>query len=211
MAMKLLCPRCGEAAAAPSAWSSSWRCDQHGEVYPLRQVQSLSPEGVAGLLRNAVVPVMLPWPLPDGWLVTGFAAAGDERSGTRGCAVALSGPNPVGGPGEMLVVCEELGVGLGAYCAGVDGPDPGAGLATGPPHAQVRFGNHEFPLWLVDAPGRAAFVGEMLGGWLWVVLWPDTAGTLLVEPMQLWDLRDRSQDLDLPFGARSPRLPGETG
>jgi hypothetical protein len=39
------------------------------------------------------------------------------------------------------------------------------------------------------------------------VLWPDTAGTLLVEPLALRDLRDPGQDLDLPFGAASPRLP----
>jgi hypothetical protein len=60
----------------------------------------------------------------------------------------------------------------------------------------------------VDAPDRAAFAGEMLGNWLWVVLWPDTAGVLLVEPLTLRDLRDPDQDLDLPFGAASPRLPG---
>jgi hypothetical protein len=180
----------------------------HGDIYPLRQVRSLSQHGLAGLVRNAVVPVMMPWPLPGGWLVTGFAAAGDDRSGARGCAVALSGPNPVGGPGEMLVICEELGVGLGAHCAGLIGPDPGDGFPNCSPHAQVRFGNHEFPLWNLDSPGRAVFVGELLGGWLWVLLWPDTAGTLLIESMPLRDLRDPGQDLDLPFGARSPRLPG---
>jgi len=208
-AIDLSCPRCGAVAIAPSAWSSSWRCASHGDVYPLRQVRSLSREGLAGLVRNAIVPVMLPWPLPGGWLLTGFAAAGDERSGTKGCAVALSGPNPVGGPGEMLLICEELGVGLGAYCAGLEGPDPGAGFPDCSPHAQVEFGNHEFPLWHVDAPGRAAFAGEVMGSWLWILLWPDTAGTLLVEPMRLLDLRDPGQELDLPFGARSPRLPGE--
>lgn len=206
--MGLTCPRCGAAVVSPSAWSSSWRCARHGDIYPLRQVQSVSAEGLAGLLRNAHVPVMLPWPLPGGWLVTGFAAAGDERTGTRGCVVALSGPNPVGGPGEMLLVSEEPGVGLGASCAGLPGPDPGTGFPAGPPHAQVRFGNHEFPLWTTDAPGCAAFVGELMGIWLWVLLWPDTAGTLLVEPLQLVDLRDPGLDLDLPFGARSPRLPG---
>jgi len=206
--MDLYCPRCGSAAIAPSAWSSSWRCATHGDIYPLRQVQSLSPHGLAGLIRNAMVPVMLPWPLPGGWLVTGFAAAGDDRSGAKGCAVALSGPNPVGGPGEMLVICEELGVGLGAHCADLMGPDPGDGFPDCSPHAQVRFGNHEFPLWNLDSPGRAVFVGEMLGGWLWVLLWPETAGTLLVESMPLRDLRDPGQNLDLPFGARSPRLPG---
>jgi hypothetical protein len=29
--------------------------------------------------------------------------------------------------------------------------------------------------------------------------------------MRLLDLRDPGQELDLPFGARSPRLPGESG
>jgi hypothetical protein len=206
--MGLTCPRCGRTAMSPSVWSSSWRCARHGDIYPLRQVQSLSPEGLAGLLRHAAVPVMLPWPLPGGWLLTGFAAAGDERSGMRGCAVALSGPNPVGGPGEMLLICEELGVGLGARCAGLEGPDPGEAFPQCSPQAQVKFGNHEFPLWNIDSPGRAAFAGELMGGWLWVLLWPDTAGTLLVESMRLLDLRDPGQELDLPFGARSPRLPG---
>ena len=129
-----------------------------------------------GLTRNAAVPVMTPWPLPDGWLVTGFAAAGDERSGTRAAAVALSGPNPVGGPAEMLLISEELGVGLGAHCAGLEGPDPGRDFPSCQPQAQLEYGNHEFPLWHVDAPDRAAFAGEVLGNWLWVLLWPDTAG-----------------------------------
>jgi hypothetical protein len=201
------CPRCGGPVHAPSAWSSAWQCDVHGEVHPLRMAYSPSAEGLGGLLRAVAVPVWLPWPLPTGWLVTGFAGAGDERSGTRGCIVALSGPNPVGGPGEMLLVSEELGVGLGARCAGLDGPDPGSNFAVGPSHGSVRFGNHEFPLWHVDTPGRAAFAGEVMGNWLWLILWPDTAGMLLVNPLELRDLRDPGQDLDLPFGARSPRLP----
>jgi hypothetical protein len=202
------CPRCGGPVHEPSAWSSAWQCDMHGEVHPLRMVYSPSADGLGGLLRGVAVPVWLPWPLPRGWLVTGFAGAGDERSGTRGCIVALSGPNPVGGPGEMLLVSEELGVGLGAGCAGLDGPDPGSNFSAGPSHGSVRFGNHEFPLWHVDTPGRAAFAGEVMGSWLWLILWPDTAGMLLVDPLELRDLRDPGQDLDLPFGARSPRLPG---
>ena len=201
------CPRCGGAVHAPNAWSSAWHCDTHGVVHPLRTAGP-SAAGLGRLLRGAAVPVWLPWPLPSAWLVTGFAGAGDERTGTRGCAVAVSGPNPVGGPGEMLLVSEELGVGLGARCAGLDGPDPGHDFAAGPPHGLVRFGNHEFPVWHVDAPGRAAFAGEVMGTWLWLILWPDTAGMLMVDPLELRDLRDPGQDLDLPFGARSPRLPG---
>jgi hypothetical protein len=203
----LRCPRCDHAVREPSIWSSAYHCEQHGEVHPLRSGLSPSHEGLEGVLRDAEVPVWVPWPLPRGWLVTGFAAAGDERTGTRGCSVALSGPNPIGGPAEMMLISEEPGVGLGARFAGLDGPDPGAQFASGPPTAMVEFGNHEFPLWNVDTPGPAAFAGEVSGNWLWLVLWPHTAGLLMVEPMELRDLRDPGQDLDLPFGARSPQLP----
>jgi hypothetical protein len=167
-----------------------------------------SKHGLDTLLKNAQVPALLPWPLPQGWLVSGFAAAGDERSGTRGFAVALSGPNPLGGPADLLVVAEEPGVGLGAGLAGLPGPDPGDGFATGQPHGTVRVGNHEAPLWLVESSGTAVFAGEVEGSWLWVLIWPDTAGVMLLEPLPLRDLRDPDQDLDLPFGALSPRLPG---
>jgi hypothetical protein len=156
---------------------------------------------------TAGVPVWLPWPLPLGWLVAGFAGAGDDRTGVRACAVALAGPNPCGGPADMVVVAEEPGIGLGAALAGLATVDPGAGFASAPPIATASFGHHDFPLWQVDSPGRAVFAGEAQGLWLWVVLWPDTAGTLLVEPLALRDLRDPGQDLDLPFGAASPRLP----
>jgi hypothetical protein len=188
--------------------STAWHCNLHGAVFPLRTGYTPDQAGLQGLLLDASVPVWLPWPLPDGWLVTGFAGAGDGRSGSRACVVALSGPDPVGGLGDMLLISEEPGVGLGARFAGIAGPDPGEGFAAGLPHAFVNFGNHEFPLWHVDAPDLAAFAGEVLGNWLWVVLWPDTAGMLMVEALSLRDLRDPGQDLDLPFGPRSVRLPG---
>jgi hypothetical protein len=202
-----ICPRCSGPVHEPTL-SSGWQCRLHGEVQPLRPAYSPSKEGLDGVLRSAVVPVWLPWPLPAGWLVTGFAAAGDERTGARACAVALTGPNPVGGPGEMLVISEELGVGLGAGLAGLHGPDPGRDFAAGPPDAYAQFGKHAFPLWHVEAPDRAAFAGEIMASWLWLVLWPDTAGMLLVEPLPLRDLRDPGQNLDLPYGAMSPHLPG---
>jgi hypothetical protein len=192
----------------PSVWSSAYQCEQHGQVYPLRTGLSPSRDGLDGVLRRAEVPVWVPWPLPQGWLVTGFATAGDERTGTRGCLVALSGPNPVGGPAEMLLIAEEPGVGLGARFAGLLGPDPGTQFALGAPAAEIGFGNHEFPMWNVETSGRAAFAGEVAGNWLWAVLWPDTAGLLMLEPMTLRDLRDPGQTLDLPFGAPSPQLPG---
>ena len=179
----------------------------HGEVHPLFPAFSPSREGLDGLLRTDGVPVWLPWPLPSGWLVAGFAGAGDERTGVRACAVALAGPNPLGGPADMVVVAEEPGVGLGAALAGLDSVDPGAGFAAAPPTATASFGNHDVPLWQVDSPDRAAFAGEAMGNWMWLILWPDTAGILLIEPISLRDLRDPCQELDLPYGAASPRLP----
>jgi hypothetical protein len=201
------CPRCRRPIHEPTAWSSAWRCDLHGEVHPLLPAFRPSREGLDGLLRTAGVPVWLPWPLPASWLVAGFAGAGDERTGSRACAVALTGPNPVGGPADMVVVAEEPGVGLGAALAGLDSVDPGAGFATSPPIATASFGKHDFPLWQVASPDRAVVAGEIKGYWLWLVLWPETAGVLLVEPVDLRDLRDPGQILDLPFGAASVRLP----
>lgn len=154
------------------------------------------------------VPVLLPWPLPQGWLVSGFASAGDKRTGARATVAALTGPNPVGGPADLLVIAEEPGVGLGAGLAGLDGPDPGEGFAAGPPHANVHVDGHDVPLWHVESDDRAVFAGEVAASWLWVLLWPGSAGLLLVEPLIMRDLRDRSQRLDLPVGAPSPRLPG---
>lgn len=153
------------------------------------------------------MPVWLPWPLPHGWLVTGFTGAGDERTGLRGSAIALSGPHPLGGPADMVIVAEEPGVGLGAGLAGLPGPDPGAGFAVGPPHATACVDHHELPLWLAESDETAVFAGEVKGGWVWVMLWPASAGVLMVEPLPLRDVRDTTQDLDVPFGALSRRLP----
>jgi hypothetical protein len=155
--------------------------------------------------------VWLPWPLPPGWLVSGFAGAGDERTGTRATVVALCGPNPLGGPGDLLIVAEDPGIGLGAHLAGLDAVDPGADFASASPSAAASFDNHDVPLWLVDTPDRAVFAGEAKACWLWLVLWPETAGTLLIDPIELRDLRDPWQDLDVPFGALSPRLASSAG
>lgn len=164
-------------------------------------------DGLHALAKHAKVPLWLPWPLPKGWLVSGFTGAGDERTGTRASAVALSGPNPLGGPADLLIIAEEPGVGLGAGLAGLPGPDPGDGFAARAPNATVKVANHDAPLWLVESHGKAVFAGEVAASWLWLVLWPDTAGALLVEPIPLRDLRDTGLDMDLPFGALTRRLP----
>src|SRR5918911_954554 len=56
------------------------------------------------------------------------------------------------------------------------------------------------PLWAVPTDGgRAAFVGEAYGVWLWLVMWPASTAWLLAEQLELLDLRDRLYP-DLPLG-----------
>ncbi len=181
----------------------------HGMVLPVQPPKRPSPESLAAIRRDARVPVWVPWPLPPAWLVTGFLQAGDERSGARACGVALSGPAPLNsGPADLLVIAEEPGVGLGAFYAGLAGPDPGAALSTGTPQAKAEFAGHPMSLWVVSGgdDDRAAYVGEALGIWLWMILWPAEAGALLLDQPELCDLREPDRVFDLPYGASSPIL-----
>jgi hypothetical protein len=153
------------------------------------------------------VPLWSPLPLLNGWTVTGLALAGDERSGSRATALALSGPCPVGGPADLVLVAEEPGTGLGARYAGLDQVDPGP-TPDGPPDAKVTAAGHPTALWRCDsADDRAAFVGEALGVWLWAVLWPPAAELVLIEQLELHDLREAAPlGVDLPYGAPTTRL-----
>lgn len=186
--------------------SSAWTCAVHGEVAPYQSPRAPNSDTLQWLSAHAVVPVWLPWPLPDRWLVTGFADAGDDRTGSTATVVALSGPAPLSQVGEMLIVAEEPGIGLGARLAGIEGPDAGP-LAERQPHARVHAAGHPTALWRVDTPDdRVAFVGEALAQWLWVVIWPDTAGLVVHDHLTLVDARGTDHPLDVPFGAPTPRL-----
>ncbi|MCG5216662.1 DUF6758 family protein [Streptosporangium soli] len=206
-----ICPRCFGQVRAPSAWSSAWRCGAHGDVLPLQPPWQPSRAGLEAVRRIARVPVWLPWPLPSGWLVTGFAEAGDQRSGTRASVTALGGPSVTHGPADLVIVAEEPGVGLGAGFAGLPGPDPGEGFGDGPPHAKIDVFGHPTSLWCVDGGAdRAVYAGEALGNWLWAIAWPAETGCLIaLDRLSLRDLRDNDQDFDLPYGAFSPRLPDD--
>ena len=201
------CPRCGEQVRPPGNWSSDWTCPRHGAVDPLRPATLPTPELLRDLAERSRVPIWLPWPLPDGWLMTGIRTAGDERTGARAIAVACSGPAPLGGFGELVLVAETPGVGLGAGIAGLDGRDPGAGVTDGVPDAKPWVDGHPAPMWSVGAADdRAVFVGEALGQWLWAVLWPGAAGYLVDEALTIVDLRDPAMERDVPVGALCPRL-----
>ena len=202
-----VCPRCGAPLHAPGLWSSEWRCDLHGGVAPRQPISAPSVEGITAVARTSRVPVWVPWPLPRGWVTTGTAYAGDARTGPCAVAVAATGPAPLGGLGEFVVVAEEPGVGMGAAYAGVPGLDPGKLADTGPDAKILAAGQHT-PLWCVPGPeDRAVYVGEGLGCWLWLVLWPEAAGALLMDNLVLADARQLGAELGmLPLGALSPRL-----
>lgn len=194
--------------------SSDWSCAVHGAVAPFSVPHPPSAAWLRDVASRSTVPVWLPWPLPPRWLLSGVAEAGHPRSGPTATVVACSGPNPAPHPGapaersaDLLVVAEAPGVGLGAHLAGLQDVDPGAAVASGRPHAKVRAGGHPTPLWSVDgADDRRAFVGESGGVWLWLLLWPASAEVLLLERLELVDVRDDAGLLDPPTGAPSPRL-----
>lgn len=204
------CPRCGGALRAPGLWSSAWQCEAHGPVPPLQPVVKPGPdclETERSLAARGSTPLWVPWPLPAGWVVTGFAHAGDERSGAVATVVGCSGPAPLGGAADLLLIAETPGVGLAARLAGLPGPDPGDGFDAGPSHAKVDAAGHPTPMWNVDAgPELAVFVGEAKAEWMWALLWPAAAGVLLLENLGLHDLVGRSLGSDIPFGALMPRL-----
>ncbi len=203
-----VCPRCFGSVRPPGLMSSAWQCEQHGDVLPLQSPMQPRSDLLHAHAATAEVPVWLPWPLPIGWVVTGLARAGDERSGVRATALACSGPAPLGGQGELVLVAEEPGIGLGACFAGLDHADPGATMLRAASSAKVTARGRPTALWAVgDHPDdRAAFVGEAEGLWLWAVLWPADAGHLLADDLSVVDLRDEAATFDLPCGALSPRL-----
>lgn len=187
--------------------SSSWDCDLHGAVHPLHVAARPAVEAVHRIAGASGVPLWAPLPLLPGWTLSGLATAGDDRGPAKATVLALSGPSPLGGPADLLLIAEEPGVGVGARYAGLGEIDPGTSVA-GQPEAKVQAAGHPTALWRSpSAEDRVAFVGEALGVWLWAVLWPPAAELVLIEHVILHDLRAVAHEaVDLPVGAASPRL-----
>jgi len=207
----LSCPRCGGAVRPPGLWSDSWSCAVHGEVAPLYPPIAGSHEALRQVAARSQVPVWLPRPLPQGWLLSGLATAGDDHTGPVATVVACSGPNPMTvepddeRQADLLLVAEQPGVGLAAHLAGLDVLDPGGAAGAGAPHLKLVAGGHDTPLWALEVEGVAAYVGEAAGVWLWAITWPQSGAAVLLDQFELVDCRDGGPH-EIPFGALSPRL-----
>lgn len=202
MSVAPVCPRCGEPLAVRPGAAEAW-CHLHAAVTPLHHTLVLAHDEISAVCADARVPAWVPDPLPTGWTVGGLAWGGEP--GARAIVVDCTGPAPLGGAAELLLVAEEPGTGLGAGYAGLPWVDPGE-LVSGPSSAAVQAAGQRAPLWAVPASdGRAAFVGEAMGVWLWLVTWPASAAWLLAEDLVLLDLRERVQP-DLPLGPPGEHL-----
>jgi hypothetical protein len=203
MSVSPVCPRCGEVLVVhPGVTDEGW-CHLHAAVTPLHYTAVVAHDAIAAVTADARVPAWVPDPMPSGWSVTGLAWGGEPGAGA--IVVACSGPAPLGGAAEMVLVAEEPGTGLGCGYAGLPGVDPGE-LIGGPSTAEVQAAGQRAPLWPVPTTDdRAAFVGEAYGVWLWLVTWPASAAWLLAEDLSLLDLRERIYP-DLPLGPPSDHL-----
>ncbi len=211
------CPRCGAPVSSldrpgpPAVEAASrdlWWCEADGLVDPLMPAVEPSVHVLLDHLTTSPYPTWLPWPLPEGWSVAGVTSAGLTRR--TASVAALSGPDPLGGPGDLLVVCEDPGTGLGCRLAGVAGPDPGPEIRPTEPHTRVQVDGHATPLWWVGSPrDRDVLVGEAGGRWLWLVAYPATSGVLVHDRWQLVDLHDLVSELELvPLTGLCGRLLG---
>ncbi|WP_164519632.1 DUF6758 family protein [Nocardioides ferulae] len=213
------CPRCPAPVVlgvADEAGGGVWSCPEHGPVPPLWRPEEASYEAFAEHLRVSSsparpFPTLLPWPLGPGWSVTDFAAVGQDAERARATMTCCSGTSALDGPVDVMIVSEEPGTGLGARCAGVDHPDPGAEIGLGAPTVKVRIDSQQVPLWPVSTSGmagewdRSVLAGEAHGRWLWLVLRPASAVLLLRDE---WILRDVSglgpSLVEMSFGGPRP-------
>jgi hypothetical protein len=203
------CPRCQAQVIPPGPYASQWRCSAHGAVAPLRLLRAATDEGLAHIAGLAKVPTWMPIVDTPGWEITELGFAGDGRTGARATVLAAVGPAPLGAAGEraeLIVVAEEPEVGLGAAYAGHLRSETRPTL-DGPPAAKILAGGHPTPLWSIgEQDDRAAFVGEAGGVWLWMVLFPASAGYLLAEPISLVDVRHKPTQAGARFGVGTSRL-----
>lgn len=193
----------------PTLMHERYECPQHGAVPPEHPPILPGSDALTALAGSSDVPFWMPWPLPASWLFAGLQLVGGGKEPVDAVVVGLTGHGMTQGPSDVVIVAEKPGTGVGARWAGVSEPDPD--LTTKPATTKARAAGWQTPLWNVDTPGRAAFVGQAGGCWLWLVTWPDTAWPVLDDDLHLIDLRAPGTHVDIPTGALLPRLQSGPG
>lgn len=211
MGLTAWCPRCPQPVVAGDPVAG---CPGHGSWPPLWRPEESTYDAFVLHLRKADgFPTYLPWPLGPGWAVSDFAVVAEDDAVPTATLTCVSGTSQLDGPVDAIVVAEEVGVGLGARCAGLSGSDPGRALGSTPPAVRVRIGPASVPLWTVSTSqdstaselDRTVLAGEAAGRWLWIVLRPATAVLLMRDDWILRDVSGHGPSLvALPFAGPGP-------
>jgi len=198
------CPRCGTPVRRDEY--GHWWCSADGMVAPLGGYEEPSVHVLLKHITDAQMPTWLPWPMPANWSVSGVGRAGEAPE--QATVLACSGPDPIAGDADLVMVCEEPGVGLGAFYAGAAGLDVGRQISGFPAATRIMVGQHAAPLWWVgERDDRDVLVGEASGRWLWIIAWPATAGAMIRDGTTFVDLRTLLGQLDvIPLSGLSRRL-----
>lgn len=199
------CPRCSTPVRRDG--DGRWWCELDGDVAAVAPPVEPTVHSLLGHLSQVLAPTWLPWPIPAQWSLSGVGWAADGDGDVQATVTACSGPDIISGLADLLIVCEEPAVGLGARYAGVPGLDVGAQVIGTPPAVHVDVAGRATPLWWLGGQDRDVFVGEASGRWLWLITWPATSGAVIHDGLQLVDLHDLMAQLEMiPLSGLSTRL-----
>ena len=199
------CPRCALPVSRDE--HGRWWCDTDGHVAAVAPPVEPSVHALLDHLSQVGAPAWVPWPMPAQWSLAGVGwAAGDEGE-PEATTTAFVGPDVISGAADLLVVCEEPAVGLGARYAGVPGLDIAMEVSGAPPALHIEVAGRATPLWWLGGRDRDVFVGEASGRWLWLITWPATSGAIIRDGLMLADLHDLVAQLEMiPLNGLSTRL-----
>jgi hypothetical protein len=199
------CPRC----ALPVARNEHgrWWCERDGDVAALAAPVEPSVLALLQHLERVGAPTWVPWPMPAQWSLAGVGWAADAAGEVQATTTACVGPDVISGTADLVIVCEEPAVGLGARYADVPGLDIATEVTGAPPALHIEVAGRATPLWWLGGRDRDVFVGEASGRWLWLITWPATSGAIIRDDLVLTDLHDLVAQLDMiPLSGPSLRL-----
>lgn len=199
------CPRCTLLVTKDK--QGRWWCPTDGEVAAVAPPVEPSVYALLDHLSQVAAPTWVPWPMPAQWSLAGVGWAAGPFGDVQAATTALTGPDVISGLADLIIACEEPGVGLGARYAGVPGLDVGTEVNGAPPAVHVEVAGRATPLWWLGGRDRDVFVGEASGRWLWLVTWPATSGAIIRDGLRLVDLHDLVAQLEMiPLNGLSTRL-----